>query len=351
MKKIICLLFIFTITIANIANASNGSLYNVDVYVDVVEENSALAKEKAMQQANRTAFNTVARRITTQEGIDQLSSLDDDQILNFIKEVSIKSEKASNVRYIANLKVTINDDVLRQYMDEKNIPPAIITASSVLIIPTFREFKTDTPMLWEANNIWRKIWEEESKNKEDIIEFNSIVANGSNYASLDAKKALSLDNVAMEQIAFNNNTKDIFVVDAVYNGIEGITISVYGYQDGTVETVEVYGERSPELLLNAISEAKKTIENRLKKQSVIENNQKNELEALYNYESMSDWVNVEKALKAVNGIDDVKMIAMSSGRVQFKINFSGNLDKLMLKLNEHFFALKTQGDYYVLEKI
>lgn len=351
MKKIIYLLLVSMFAIPSMAAAGNGSLYSVDVYVDVTEDSAALAKEKAMIQANRTAFNTVARRITTQEGLDQLTALDNEQILNFIKEVSINSEKASNVRYIANLKVIVNDEILRQYMDEKNIPPAIITASKVLIIPTFREFKTDTPMLWEANNLWRKIWEEESKNKDDIIEFISIPANGSNYASLDAKKALNLDNTAMEQISFNNDTRDIFVTDAVYNGIEGISITVHSYQDGTVETVEVYGERSPQLLLDAISEVKKSIENRLKKQSVIESNQKNEIEALYNYESMSDWINVEKALKEVNGIDSVKMIAMSSGRVQFKINFSGAIDKLMLKLNEHFFALKMQGDFYILEKI
>jgi hypothetical protein len=351
LKKIICLLFVFTIAISNIAQARNDSLYSVDVYVDVTEENAALAKEKAMNQANKTAFGTVARRITTQDGVEQLKTLDDDQILNFIKEVSIKSEKASNVRYIANLKVIINDELLRQYMEEKDIPSAILTASKVSIIPTFREFKTDTPMLWEANNLWRKIWEEESSNKDDILEFVSIPANGSNYASLDAKKALKLDNIAMEQIAFNNDTKDIFVADAVYNGIEGLTISVHSYQDGTVETVEVYGERSPQLILDAISEVKKSIENRLKKQSVIESNQKNEIEALYNYESMSDWVNVERALKEVNGVEDVKMTAMSSGRVQFQISFSGNLEKLLLTLNEHFFSLKPQGEFYILEKI
>lgn len=351
MKKIICLLFISIFATLSSAQAGNSPTYSVDIYVDVTEDNAALAKEKAMVQANRTAFGTVARRITTQEGVDRLMTLSDDQILNFIKEVSINSEKASNVRYIANLKVIVNDELLKQYMDEKAISSAVLTASKVLIIPTFREFKTDTPMLWEANNLWRKVWEEESKNKDDIIEFISIPANGSNYASLDAKKAINLDNSAMEQISSLNNTTDIFVADAAYNGIEGISISVYSYQEGTVEVVEVYGERSPQLLLNAIAEVKKSIENRLKKQTVAENNQKNEIDALYNYETMSDWVNVERALKEVNGIDGIKMTAMASGRVQFKISFSGNLDKLMLKLNDHFFTLKPQGDFYMLEKI
>lgn len=353
MKKLLTLLLLFLISFPQVSRGENSAstIYSVDVYVDVTDENAAVAKEKALAQGNRTAFNTVARRIATGEGTPQLQALDDNQILNFIKEVSIKSEKSSGVRYIANLKVVINETLLKQYMDEKSINPAVITASKILIIPTFREFKTDAPMLWEANNLWRKVWEEESSNGEDIITFVSIPTNGSNYAIMDAKKALSLDNIAMEQIASNNNTADIFVADAVYNGIEGLTVSVYSYQDGGVETVEIYGERSPVLLLNGISEVKKSIENRLKRQSITDLTQKNEIEVLYNYYKMSDWVNTENALKQVSTIEDVKMVAMSNGKVQFTIKFSGSIDKLMSKLREHMFTLKDYGDFYTLERL
>lgn len=326
------------------------SIYDVDVYVDVTAESAAEAKEQAMTQANRTAFNTVARKITTSDTYASLAEMSDDQILNFVKEVSIKSEKSSNVRYMANLRVSVNDELLKQYMAEKSITPAIVSASNILIIPTFREFKTDTPMLWEADNIWRKAWEEEVNKEDDIVKFSSIIPNGSNYASLDVKKALNLNKSAMEQVAFNNSTSDIYVADAVYNGIEGITVNIISYQDGSTEVVEVYGDRSPQLLINAIGEVRKAIINKLKNQSIIENTQRNKATAIYDYRTMTEWVKIEKALREVERINDIKIIAMTSGKVQFEIDYTGSFQKLEQKLAVKGFALTPHGEIYLLEK-
>ncbi len=236
-------------------------------------------------------------------------------------------------------------------MEEKSLPSATLSASNVLIIPTFREFRTDAPMLWEANNLWRKVWEEESKNPDDFITFISIPTNGSNYAAIDARKALNLDSRALDQISYHNRIPDIFIADAVYNGLEGLTVTIYSYADGSSETLEVYGERTPQLILNGISEVKKSIENKLKRQSIVESGEKNEVEVLYNYYTMSDWVKVENSLKDVPGIQDVRMIAMSSGKVQFRIRFSGSVEKLQSKLREHLFTLTNYGDFYTLERM
>lgn len=105
-----------------------------------------------MTEANRKAFLSVAARVTTAEGVAELSRLTDGQILNFIREVSVVSEKASDIRYIAVFNVRVNQDILTRYMQENNIPFVIGGAANILIIPTFREFKTDAPLLWEGTN-------------------------------------------------------------------------------------------------------------------------------------------------------------------------------------------------------
>lgn len=352
MKKVLSLfLFSMIIITANIASANSDLLYSVDVYVDVSDESASIAKDQAMKQAHRTAFQTVIQKVTNQAGIDILSTLDDDQILNFIKEVAITSEKSSNIRYIANLKVKINEDILRQYMVEKNIIPAIITTSKVLVIPTFREFKTDTPLLWEAKNIWKKTWEETASKNDDIVKFITIASTGSNYASLDSKKAVNLDETAMKQIAFHNSTDDIFIADAYYQGIEGMTINLSSYQDGRTETIEVYGERSTELLTNSIEEIKRAIIERLKEQSIAENSQVNEINVMYNYPSISDWIKIEKALKRISLIESSEITAMSNGTVQLSIKFTSSIDKLNARLADENLKLEDQEEYYNLTRI
>ena len=303
-----------------------------------------------MTEANRQADTAVAKRVTTADGVRRLNELNDAQILNFIKEVSIISEKASNVRYIATLNVAVNEHILKTYMQENDIPFVIGSVANVLIIPTFREFKTDAPMLWEADNLWRKAWEQNPR-AIGSARFFSIPANGSNYAALDAEKALRMDGMALDKIAFINNTKDIYVADAVYNGIEGLNVTLYSYRDGREESVSVPGDRSPQLFIDAINQISDHIYNQIKKQNVVDRQNKSEITVLYSYAYLRDWLILEKQLKEIGYVNGISTAAVGSGKVQFKITYIGGFDKLLEALRSKYYNLKSAGDFYIIEKI
>lgn len=113
--------FLIMVLLAAALPVKAAEVYGSIVNVDVSDVNAAAAKEKAMAQANREALNYVAPQVASPEGIELLNSLSDDQILYFIKEATVLSEKSSDVRYIASLKITIQDNVLRQYLAEKGV--------------------------------------------------------------------------------------------------------------------------------------------------------------------------------------------------------------------------------------
>ena len=98
-----------------------GQEYSSIVNVDVTDVNAAAAKEKAMLQANRQALNNVAPLLATQSGVDLINSLSNEQIAYFIKDATVLEEKSSDVRYMASLKITIQDGILRQYLEEKGV--------------------------------------------------------------------------------------------------------------------------------------------------------------------------------------------------------------------------------------
>lgn len=118
--------------------AGAAEMYGSIVNVDVSDVNAAAAKEKAMAQANREALNYVAPLMASPEGTELLNSLDDNQILYFIKEATVLSEKSSDVRYIASLKITIQDNVLRQYLAEKGVAKELErgTVDALYIFPS-----------------------------------------------------------------------------------------------------------------------------------------------------------------------------------------------------------------------
>lgn len=123
MPKILLLLVFWGLLAAAPVRAEDMSLYDAEISVDVTSENASVAREKAMSEANRQALMLVAGRLTTKEGASVLNHLNDNQVLNFIKEVTVESEKVSDVRYLAQLKISINGDILKAYLSEK-MPPS-----------------------------------------------------------------------------------------------------------------------------------------------------------------------------------------------------------------------------------
>lgn len=101
--------------------AYSSQEYSSVVHVDISDESAAVAKEKAFAQANRQALVEVAQKMTNEAGMEIINALTDEQIPYFIKAATVIDEKSSNIRYIATFNITIQNDVLRQYLTEKGV--------------------------------------------------------------------------------------------------------------------------------------------------------------------------------------------------------------------------------------
>ncbi len=338
-----------TYAISSSAHAADER-FAVDVNVDVTDSNASLARERAMNEANRAAIVEVAKRITTTEGAIRLGSMTDEQLINFIKEVSVNSEKSSNIRYIASLRVVLHENMLRQYMEERQIPLLADNDSRILIIPIFREFENDKPLLWEGGNLWRLAWENSSGN--NSVKFIPLAASGTNYMLIDANKAAAADGEALNKLMMVNGTDDVYVLDAVYDGIEGLIIQATSYK-GNHQTIKVAGDRSSgiELFKNAVAETKLKLEQQYQEQNLQENNKENVQTVVFDFHTLSEWIRTEQLLRKLPGVQDIETQAMGTNRIQFNLVFNGSLDKLLYALREKSYTLTDTGSYAVLEKL
>ncbi len=345
--------FFVSLFFCSVASAADN-VYTVDVSVDVTAENAAVAREKAMSAANRKAFETVVRKITVSQADAVLSALDDGQILNFIKEVSVVSEKTSSVRYMADLKVAINEAVLKAYLREKEIGTVVEDTSRIMVIPLFREFDTDEPMLWESNNLWRQAWMQKGPSN-SLVQIFSIPESGANYALIDAKKAERFDANALEQLMRQNDARDVYVLDAVYDGIEGLKVKMtsYRHSSNAYETIKIAGDRSlpEELFKKAVDEVNAKIENGIKKTSVVESQQSEEIVVVFSYNGLREWLAMESRVRDIPYVKKLFVDAMGNNKVQFRISFVGGFDNLQNALNSRFLTLKEYDGFYTLNKI
>lgn len=347
MLKFMSLLSFLSLLSIAPAIAENMSLYDTDISVDVTAENASVAREKAMSEANRQAVTTVAGRLTTPGGLNVLNNLNNNQILNFIKEVTIDSEKVSDVRYIAQLKITINGDILKTYLQEKNAPIAMVEESKIIIIPIFREFSTDTPLLWESQNLWRQAWEANPQFS-GPIKISSLSTDNNN--KITAAQALQMNGIILDQIATDTQTRNIYIADAVYDGIDGLDITLYAYNDGSQEGVKVPGARGNQLFSDAVQNIKDRLTAKFQQQSRTVSQTQNEITVLYAFNNLRNWVEIQNLLKNTAGVNAISVDALGTGKVQFKLLFTGSEQHLLYSLRDKNLNLKPYGTFYNLER-
>ena len=329
--------------------AAADERYAVEVSVDVTDSSASAAQERAMNEANRAAVAAVAKRITTADGVARLSAMTDDQLINFIKEVSVVEEKSSAVRYIATLRVVLNEDMLKQYMKERDIPVMVQTNSKILVVPVFREFSSDAPQLWESSNMWKQAWD--AAPADGVVRLVSLPASGANYSIMDGRKAVAMDGEALDKLMRLNGADDVYVLDATYDGIDGLVIRAASYS-GDIRTIRVEGPRSSgmELFNKAVDEVKKQLENRITEKSLSEASLEDTIVVLYNFGRLPEWVAMEQELRSMNLVSNIETQALGAGRVQFKLSFVSSMDKLVQALRSRSIRLIEHGSYYTLEK-
>ena len=348
-KYLLCALLL-SFSLAHVA-AAQESIYTVNISVDVTDVNAAQAREKAMQSAYRQAFETVVRKLTTSQDAAALNKLTNEQIVNFVKEVSVVSEKSSDVRYIAELKVAISEPLLKAYLQEKEIQTAVPDKSKVVVIPLFREFESDQPKLWENDNPWMLAWQKAPVN-DALIDIEAIAATPVSQAEISAEQAQVYDNAALQEVALNNNANDVYVADAVFDGIEGLKITLTSLKaDNAENVIRIAGDRKmQDVLLNeGVVQVKHFIENKIKNANIAQSQMQSSISVIYDYAKLADWIKVEQLLKSIPYVRNLQVDAMGNGKVQFRLDFVGEDTRVWNALRNKGINLKQFDNFYLLE--
>ena len=350
MFRLSIIVFCLSIFFCSFAHASDER-YTIEIKVDVTDQNASVAREKAMSSASRAAIVAVAKRISTPEGAAKIAEMTDAQLINFVKETSVLNERNSDIRYMADLKILVNEELLKQYMIERGISLSNQPiATSVLIVPIFREFTDDTPLLWESSNLWKQAWENHQQTS--AINFITIANSAGFISAIDAEQAAATDSERLEKLAEMSGANDVYVLDATYNGIEGLKIMATSLSGERFE-IDVAGAKSSgaNLFNQAVIESRHHIEQKVFESKNTIATQEEELTVLYPFSSLNQWIAAEQKIKSLNIINKIDVQAMAPGKAQFKIFYTGSLSNLKHLLQSQGYQLKDGGNYMILSNI
>ena len=323
--------------------------YEVVVPVETEAENSVIAKDKAMLEAQRKAFLEVAGKLTSAENVEKLNTLEDGSIQHFIQSVGVANEKAGGTKYIADLTVEINEQLLKEYLAENEMIK--IEAEEMLVIPVFRRIPQGYPLLWEEDNLWRQNWRSKG-----LIKFGSMqmrtIGEEYRYAieDLSAENALYMPDEIYKQIGrINNGSEKVYVLFAETMENGDLKITVKNEQSKAEDSFTVLRDENSDIFDKAIEKSVMFIANmeRQAKNNSADNSIKT-IDAVYMYQDMKDWLLKSKILAELEPVEGIETKSFGGGKVNFSINYIGTLDNLWEVLQQNGFSREQAGNYFII---
>ncbi|MBO6281076.1 MAG: hypothetical protein J6N49_00945 [Alphaproteobacteria bacterium] len=321
--------------------------YSATVPVDVDAENSVVAKEHAMLEAQRKAFLQIAGQLTSEENVQKLNELTDDAIAYFVQSVGVADEKAGGTKYIANLTVQVKEDLLKDYLAENEM----IQSDSIdlVVVPVLQDRPDGYPLLWEENNDWLHSWRSKGQIKFGTMGMRALNDNYRNIDGLNAQGALYMEADVYTKIAEMSGSENVYVIYAEKQQNGDLKVTIKSVKTKAEDSFTVAAGADIDLYEEAIKKSVMFISNMQREAKNADDVAAvNNINAVYAYQDMKDWLNKSKSISDLPQVEGIDTKSFGGGKVNFTIRYTGNLDDLWTALQEIGLSHEVAGNYFII---
>jgi hypothetical protein len=144
-------------SLMGVAAQGAGGLYEVTkISVDTTAADAVAARGIGMAEAQVRAVKTVLQRLVPLSAQESLPELAQEDVEGLVNGVSIRKEQNSTTRYIATLDVSVNEQGIKQLLQEQGIPYSEERAPPISILAVVI---AGGGVKSEGGEGWRQAWE------------------------------------------------------------------------------------------------------------------------------------------------------------------------------------------------
>ncbi len=339
------------------AFAAGVDIYEVQgVNVDVSAETAAKAREKALADGERDAFNQLLRRLTLAGDRDRLPNLDKDEITSYVRDFAVSNEKTSAGRYLASLTVRFKRESVRKLLTDFNLPFAETLSMPVLILPVFQS--GGSMALWDDPNPWRNAWAELG-GRYGLVPMLQPFGDLADVGAISPAQAVQGDRPRLKGIAERYRVRDVVVVYGLQrldptSQRQSLEVYITRYGNDPDPQTETYplnqaeGENESALLSRAVNRIADAIEDAWKQQNILDLSHPNVAAVAVPVTGLKDWIAVQKRLKDVPLIRRTEMVLLSLDEIRVNIHYVGNTSQLSNALAQTKLTLVNEDGEWVL---
>lgn len=250
--------------------SSEGPVTVTDVIIDKTDKNAVVAREAAIVEAQRKAFEVLAQRSMSPEDFKAYNMPDSKTIATLVDDFEIKNEQISTTRYVANFTVRFLPDINNYIKIPDSLgrviaagpvattptaaatavpaqssiastpvpatatPAAPATPQNILVLPYF-ESASGKKVLWEDPNPWRDAWEEVgSATPAPNLTISVPLGDLTDVSSGSTDAVWKGDYSTIEKARANYNATEIALAVAH----PGKSVDLFLYKDGKLEPLK-----------------------------------------------------------------------------------------------------------------
>lgn len=347
------------------------SLYDVaKLSVDVTAQDAVAARETGMAEAELRAVKIVMQRLVPSNAQELLPELSQEDAVGLVNGVSIRKEQNSSTRYIGTLDVSVNEQAVKQLLQEQGIPYSEERAAPISILPLVI---AGDSVKSEGAEGWRQAWE-------DLDLSHSMTP------ATILRPRQDLD-VASVKAVLGGDAQALAAMQGDY-GYGPLVIAVGEAADGTFVTrlagadsvgvinlrrSDPLGEDAGATAREAAATAFAIIENRWKlsqsgESPPTEVNYAPEAKpapgsageapppaevprnvvAQVEFSGLKDWQDIRGRLMKVTGIQALEVNSLSARAASITFDYAGSLGRLQKELGQNGFAFDDREGTFVL---
>ena len=340
------------------------------ISVDITAQDAVAARAQGMAEAQMRAVKTVLQRLTPLSVQEQLPELSKEDVETMVTGVSIRAEQNSTTRYIATLDVSVNEQAIKQLLQNQGIPYNEERAPSISLLPVVVAGDNVTS---EGKEGWRQAWE--ALDLAHSMTPATILRPRENLDAATVKAVLAGDAQALAAmqgeygygplvIAVGEATKGEFVTRLA--GADGVGAINFGRSDAI-------GGDAKAAAREAAATAFAIIENRWK---VSQSGEAPATEVNYapggepvpgaagegappaevprnvvaqvQFSGLKDWQDIRGRLMNVAGIQGLEVNSLTARAASITFDYAGSLGRLQKELDQNGFVFGESEGTFVL---
>jgi hypothetical protein len=316
------------------------------VKVDITAADAVAAREQAFNQAQQDAFEQLASSLLSDKQLSTFQPPDVPTISTFVRDYEITDEQLSSVRYVGTYTFRFDKRLVRDYISRGGFTFTDVASKPVLMLPFYKTVKGE--ILWGEDNPWLAAWN--AKNAPSgLVPVRAPLGDAADMADVSDTQSMTYVPSNLRRMMGRYHAGSVMVVVAQPMWKTGSTpaegaapdklqIKVYtttGAPD-LVSTIDVTGDdlkgAKDTIYAAGVRRVREGLQHDWKTRTLVDSTEINKINVSVSFRSMQEWIETQKALNHVQGVNDVRMVSLTPTLANVELIFSGSEDRLRLAL-------------------